>query len=162
MIRMILGTLASLALVQASLAQAGGSQRWTAGFGQGTSEAIIRNRAGSDFNLYCPAGLEDTTPGFFYHPKAQDFQADQDVLVKVVVDRRDFTFATKEGQFQANDKAGKDQIRALAIALIKSKAERFSIELPTLGTKDVFSLKNVRKALGGEANSTILDDCLQN
>lgn len=162
MIRLVLGAIASLALTQASLAQAGGSQRWTAGFGQGTSEAIIRNRAGSEFNLYCPAGQDDTTPGFFYHPKALDFQAEQDVQVKVVVDRQDFAFATKEGQFLASDKAGKDTIRALAIALIKSRAESFSIELPTLRTRDVFSLKNVRKALGGKKNSTILDECLQN
>lgn len=162
MIRLVVGMLVSLAMGEAALAQAGGSQRWTAGFGQGTSEAIIRNRAGSEFNLYCPAGQEDTSPGFFYQPKTPEFKAGQDVAVKIVVDGKDYAFATQEGQFVAKDKPGKDTIRALGIALAKSRADSFSIELPGLGAKDAFSLKNARKALGGKTNSTILDECLQN
>ena len=39
--------------------------RWTSSFAQGTLEAIIRNGNDSEFNIFCPLGQVDTTPGMF-------------------------------------------------------------------------------------------------
>lgn len=147
--------------IQLAIAQTGVSYRWTLGFAMGTLEAIIRNKTGSEFNIYCPSGQIDTTPGFFYNPKQKKFRAQQNVTVQIVVDGENYPFYSSEGNFKAQTRIGRETFRSLVTALARSRADTFSIELPDLGFKESFSLKDAYKTVGGQKNSTVIDDCLK-
>jgi hypothetical protein len=75
--------------------------RWTNGYGQGTTEAIIRNASGASVNIYCPAGQAETTPGMFIETKTISFKAGEQAAVQFVVDGRTLAFDFQEIQFEA-------------------------------------------------------------
>jgi hypothetical protein len=160
--RLVFWLLLIASMVTPNLSSAKVEHRWTLGWAMGSSEAIIRNNRGSDFNLYCPAGESDKAPGFFYHSKLKSFSPRQEATVQIIVDGDNHPFFTKEGHFQAYGRAGGQSLYSLANALAKSSAETFTIEMPEFGIKEVFSLKDAYKTVGSKGNKTVINDCLDN
>jgi hypothetical protein len=135
--------------------------RWTSSYGQGTLEAIIRNRNDSNIVLYCPEGQEDTTPGMFVEVRRIKPQKDESVTVQIVVDGDSHAFDLNEIQFTASSNADKLRFFALVDALVTSKQKSFVVEFPKYDTSETFSLLDARKSLGQGKNS-ILRGCGEN
>jgi hypothetical protein len=76
--------------------------RWTRGFGQGTTEAIIRNGNKASVNIYCPAGQADSTPGMFIETGKVNPKPKEQVAMQIVVDGKNFPFDLEETQFLAS------------------------------------------------------------
>jgi hypothetical protein len=131
--------------------------RWTLGYGQGTTEAIIRNERGSSVNIHCPAGQAETTPGIFIETKALSFKAGEKVAVQFVVDGKGHAFDFEEIEFKARGAAKHGALSALIDALAKSKGKSFVVEFPNLGKSELFSLLGARKAM--TSAKEFLDGC---
>lgn len=131
--------------------------RWTNGYGQGTTEAIIRNASGASVNIYCPAGQAETTPGMFIETKTITFKAGEQAAVQFVVDGKNYAFDFQEIQFEAKGAEKHKALSALIDALVKSKGKVFAVEFPKLGKSEKFSLLGARKAM--TSAKEFLDGC---
>ncbi len=132
--------------------------RWTTSLDQGTLEAIIENVNDSTFNIYCPEGQEDTTPGMFIDVKRIKPKAGEQVTVQIVVDGDSHAFELNETQFLANSRTAQWQFRDLVLFLTASKRKSFTVEFPKYRTAEAFSLLDARKALG-HGKGSILQGC---
>jgi hypothetical protein len=132
--------------------------RWTLGFAQGTSEAIIRNDNDSSVNIYCPSGQSDTTPGMFIHVNKIRPRAREQITVQIIVDGKNHTFYLQESQFQASGRANAESLHSLVNSLAGSKGRSFVVEFPNFGMSERFSLLDARRALGTGRNA-ILSGC---
>jgi hypothetical protein len=119
--------------------------RWTLGYGQGTTEAIIRNGRGSSFNIYCPAGQTETTPGMFIEVKAINLKAGEKIAAQIVIDGKSHAFDLDETEFKAEGRAKRSALSALIEALTKSKGKSFVVEFPKLGRTEQFALLGAKK-----------------
>jgi hypothetical protein len=135
--------------------------RWTSSYGQGTLEAMIRNRNDSNIVFYCPEGQEDTAPGMFVEVKRIKPQKDESLTVQIVVDRDSHAFELNEIQFTASSNADKLRFFALVDALVASKQKSFVVEFPKYATSETFSLRDARKSLG-HGKSSIFAGCGEN
>lgn len=149
----------ALALVLAPVAAHAVDYRWTSGFGQGTTEALIRNGEGASFNIYCPAGSTDTTPGLIVETRKISLRTGAPVDLQIVVDGRNLAFTLQEGQARADARGTRLGLNALARALASSKAKTFTVEFPAQRKAERFSLLNARDALM-EGKASILEPCL--
>jgi hypothetical protein len=131
--------------------------RWTLGYGQGTTEAIIRNGRDASVNIFCPAGQAETTPGMFIETKAISFKAGEKVAVQIVIDGKSHAFDFEEIEFKAQGAAKHGALSALIDALTKSKGKSFAVEFPKLGKSEQFSLLGARKAM--TSAKEFLDGC---
>jgi hypothetical protein len=131
--------------------------RWTNAYGQGTTEAIIRNAAGASVNIYCPAGQAETTPGMFIETKTVSFKAGEQAAVQFVVDGKTHAFDFQEIQFEAKGAEKHKALSALIDALAKSKGKGFAVEFPKLGKAEQFSLLGAKKAM--TSAKEFLDGC---
>jgi hypothetical protein len=132
--------------------------RWTLGFAQGTSEAIIRNESGSSVNIYCPAGQIDTTPGMFVNVSRVRPKPREQITIQIVVDGKSFPFDLDEIQYIATGRANREALASLVSAFAGSKGRSFVVEFPKFGMAERFSLVDVRRAVGSGRGS-VLDGC---
>jgi hypothetical protein len=132
--------------------------RWTLGYAQGTSEAIIRNRDDSSLNVYCPSGQTDTTPGMFLKSAKVKPVKDEEVTVQIVVDGRSHAFFFAEIQFEPKTRLGRQSLESLVNALANSRSKHFTVEYPKYGVAEQFSLLDAKRALGSGRKS-ILAGC---
>lgn len=131
--------------------------RWTLGYGQGTTEAIIRNERDASVNIFCPAGQAEATPGMFIETKAITFKAGEKVAVQIVVDGKNHAFDFEEIEFKAQGPAKRGALSELVDALTRSKGKSFVVEFPKLGKSEQFSLLGARKAMTSAKD--FLDGC---
>ena len=132
--------------------------RWTVGYDQGTLEATVDNRNDSSFEIYCPQGQTDTTPGMFIIVKGIEPKAGEKVLVQIVIDGTSHPFELDEIQFLANSRTAKWQFRDLVLSLASSRQKSFVVEFPKYDTSETFSLLDAKKALG-IGKESILEGC---
>ncbi|MGY3451722.1 hypothetical protein [Bradyrhizobium sp. USDA 4353] len=133
--------------------------RWTAGFAQGTVEAIIRNARGSNLNIYCPSEQEDHTPGMFITASGLHPAAGERVAARIIVDGHNYAFDLDGQQFKAESRPGMQDFQALVAALAASRAKSFTVEFPKYGLVETFSLAGAAKALG-KGKTSMLWGCV--
>jgi hypothetical protein len=150
--KLVLSILSLLFATSAALAV---DYRWTLGYAQGTTEAIISNQNDSSVDIYCPSGQEDTTPGMFIEVKRIKPPRGEQVTVQIIVDDNNYPFELNEIQFTAGTRAEKWQFRALLDALATSKRKSFVVEFPKYNTSETFSLLDARKNIGRGKDSII-------
>ncbi|MGE0061080.1 MAG: hypothetical protein AB7T86_03280 [Xanthobacteraceae bacterium] len=121
--------------------------RWTVGFAQGTTEAIIRNKDGASLNIYCPAGQIDTTPGMFLTSDKVRPRPQEQIIVQIVIDDENHSFSLREAHFKASGRAGLNALYSLVEAIVKSRSKSFVVEYPKFGSSERFSLLGAKKAL---------------
>lgn len=133
--------------------------RWTQGFAQGTTEAIIQNASGSSVNVYCPSGQPDHTPGMFVQVKDIRPAAREQVTVQIIVDGRNYPFDLDGQQFLASTRIGMQTFQALVAALAASRARAFTVEFPKYNLVETFSLADAGRALG-KGRTSIMKGCV--
>ena len=134
--------------------------RWTLGWTQGTAEAIIRNSNDSSFDVYCPDGQEDKTPGIFLQVKGIHPVVNEQITVQIIIDGNNHSFYFKESQYQPVSRQDWWQFTALIEALASSKQKSFVVEYPKYNKAETFSLLDARKSLGA-GKRTIITPCDQ-
>jgi hypothetical protein len=132
--------------------------RWTNGYGQGTVIAAIENDNDSYFQVFCPVGDIDTTPGLFVNVRRLNQLTEQQILMQVVVDERNYSFYIQNYQFRAAGRGARESLEQLLSALIGSRSRSFVVEFPKYGFEERFSLSGVRQALGSGRNF-VLQGC---
>lgn len=121
--------------------------RWTVGYNQGTSEAIIRNSNDSNVNIYCPSGQEDKTPGMYVQASSIKPAYNEQVTVQIVVDGKNYPFYLREIEFKPASRQDWWDFKALIKALALSKQKSFVVEFPKYNKSETFSLLDARKVL---------------
>lgn len=134
--------------------------RWTLGYGQGTTESIIRNSNDSSVNIYCPSGQPNHVAGMFIDSTKVKPKAGEEVTVQIIVDGKNYPFYLKEDQFEASSRAGKGDLVSLVGALTKSRQKSFTVEFPKYDVVETFSLLDAAKSLGNGKKS-VVDFCVR-
>lgn len=130
--------------------------RWAQGYGQGTTESIIRNSNDSSVNIYCPSGSPDHVAGMFVESaKVKPKSGEEEVTVQIIVDGKNHPFHLKRDQFKAESRAGKEALASLVDALMKSRQKSFTVEFPKYNVVETFSLLDAAKSLRDGKKSVI-------
>jgi len=131
--------------------------RWTDGYGQGTTTAVVYNAGGASVNIFCPLGQTDTTPGIFIETKTVRFKAGDKAAVQFVVDGKAYAFDFNEIRFKAKGADKRKTLSSLIDALVNSKGKSFTMEFPQLGKSEQFSTLGAKKAM--TSGKQFLDGC---
>lgn len=131
--------------------------RWTTGYAQGTTNALIRNANGASVNITCPLGQDVTTPEIFIETRAVSFKAGEQAAVQFIVDGKSHAFDFQEIRFQAKGPEQHRALSALIDAIITSKGKSFAVAFPQFGKSEQFSTLGAKKAM--ESAKAFLDGC---
>lgn len=139
-------------LAAAVTAEAQPAPRWTTGFNQGVSEAMIRSPDGSYIAFACPMG---SAAAASVSVQRQGRAPAGPGRLRLSVDGRSFDIGLNDGFAEGRSP---DAIGQAATALASSASAGFTIELPEAGWRQEFALAGAREALIGERGRTIVND----
>lgn len=153
----MLRPLALAALLLPALGLAAQAQ-WSTGFGQGTTEATVRNGSGASLTITCPAGQANRAPGLFIE-SARLGRAAANGEVNVVVRGEAYSFSLRGGGFQAASRADSGTLTALVDALRSAGGGSFAVQVSPSGPEETFPLRGARAALTQPNGRSILAGC---
>jgi hypothetical protein len=136
--------------------------RWTSGWSQGTSEAIVHTNDGSSLNIYCAEG-GDGNAGVILAVPGVNLKGQH--LLQVVVDGKNLPIELTDGQLVGGWRNGDNAIYMLVDSLVKTRSTMFKAEIPDLNFTKDFSALNARSALAppikGQKQQTIITACMK-
>ena len=129
------------------LAAAAGAYRWNTGFGQGISEALVRNSRAEDLNISVDTNSEynDGTEveGSVFLTVQPELKPDEEFYI--LVGDRNFTFVSGGDGTTATDRR---QLADLINTLKATKSPFIKVEIPSRNYVTAFSTNGMREALG--------------
>lgn len=148
----------TLALALSATAAQAVDYRWTQGYGQGTLEAAIVNKAKDELRIYCASGQQNRPVGMFLTIAGRPTSAPGKVYVQFVVDGKNHPFTFEQGRYNASGRGFYGNLHAFVEALVRSKSPSFAVELPEEDITRSLSLLNAADALGTPPD-LIIKDC---
>jgi hypothetical protein len=156
MIRRSFQSAAALIAALASVAAVAVDFRWTAGVGQGTVVAQIRNQAGSTVHFACNSGgLPPVAPSLQVEIRGAPLAGRK--TYQFVIEGKNHAVALTDGWLTAQARFEVNALMGIAYALVQSTSPGFVVEVPEAKLSERFSLLNVRDTLGERPGKTLAD-----
>lgn len=119
--------------------------RWLTGFGQGTSEAVIYNKDGAQFGIYCQSGVDGQSGVIFAHSDIKSLRDNTVLFVEAGGVKK--YFETQNGSSKGTTRMQYSSLKGLVDALKTTSDEAFYFKIPSSSKNEVFSLRGARQAL---------------
>jgi hypothetical protein len=126
--------------------------RWIFDMGGGMMEAYIKNSSGSELSASCRSGGDKDVPKIYLESDLISKTSDEDV--QFIVDKKTFPITFTRGIFDGTGRLAENAVWNLLFALKDAHSSFFTVEYPSKGKSEQFSILDVRENLGG-----IIESC---